>query len=91
MGIDANWHVDGRLSILTLFPENGGCVVLTDDSRATLTLFLDAQWIDLYRVLPLAPNAWLATYNMPHIHDIGEIEAWVAASKLLGLTIGDIV
>lgn len=79
MGIDANWHVADRLSIAAIVPDNGGCVILTDGSKAMLTLFLGAQWISLYRALPLSPNAWVGQLNRPHIYGTDEIKAWVAA------------
>lgn len=77
MGINANWHVADRLSIAALVPDNGGCIILTDGSKAILTLFLGAQWISLYRALPLAPDAWVGRLNQPHIYGTEEITAWV--------------
>jgi len=57
MGIDMHWHIEGKLMIYSMYPENGGSLTLCDDTNAQIDLFTrHREWWSLYCVLPKHPD-----------------------------------
>lgn len=78
--LSINWHTKGRLMVAELFPENGGSVILTDESGQKFVMYTrNGEWLALYRALPKAPGFMLHRMDkdMTSLRDPADVEQFI--------------